>query len=228
MNPPPMTRSIRVLSPLLFSVAIAVLLGACGTEKISVPQSSPYHSGAVLFSQRCSGCHTLAYAGTHGSAANVRTALQNNGPNFDVRCERPVTRVLYAIENGGFSGAIMPQNIVVGQDAREVARFVSQYAGRSAPVIVGQTPCESQPVGVLPLPGAVVARAARVGGTGPQRLYGQGTGQTTSPNSRSGANPKTGTGTQRPTQVNRALAPRASPPARRSSQPAVAGRLSRA
>ena len=92
----------------------------------------------MLFSQRCSGCHTLSYAATHGSAPNVRTAQSNNGPNFDVRCERPVTRVLYAIENGGFSGAIMPQNIVVGQDARDVAEFVSKYAGRQAPKVAGR------------------------------------------------------------------------------------------
>ena len=37
--------------------------------------------------------------------------------------------MLYAIENGGFSGAIMPQNIVVGEQARQVAEFVAQYAG---------------------------------------------------------------------------------------------------
>ena len=68
----------------------------------------------MLFSQRCSGCHTLSYAATHGSAPNVRTATAISGPNFNVRCERPITRVLYAIQNGGFSGAYMPQNIVVG------------------------------------------------------------------------------------------------------------------
>ncbi len=74
--------------------------------------------------QRCAGCHTLSYAATHGSAANPRTAEAINGPNFNVRCERPVERVLYAIENGGFSGAYMPQNIFVGQQARDVAAFV--------------------------------------------------------------------------------------------------------
>ena len=97
---------------------------------------SRLYRGAVLFSQRCSGCHTLSYAATHGSAANVRTREVDNGPNFNVRCERPVTRVLYAIENGGFSGAIMPQNVVVGQQAREVAEFVAKYAGRQAPKLV--------------------------------------------------------------------------------------------
>jgi hypothetical protein len=37
--------------------------------------------------------------------------------------------VLHAIRNGGFSGAIMPANIVVGQDARDVALFLERYAG---------------------------------------------------------------------------------------------------
>ena len=37
--------------------------------------------------------------------------------------------MLYAIRNGGFSGAIMPQNIVVGDEAEAVAEFVAEYAG---------------------------------------------------------------------------------------------------
>ena len=37
--------------------------------------------------------------------------------------------MLYAIRNGGFSGAIMPQNIVVGDDAQAVADFVGEFAG---------------------------------------------------------------------------------------------------
>jgi hypothetical protein len=82
----------------------------------------------------------------------VFTAEFNNGPNFDVRCERPETRVLYAIENGGFSGAIMPQNIVVGKDAMDVARFVATYAGRQAPKLSGQTTCQSKPIGSIPPP----------------------------------------------------------------------------
>ncbi len=103
----------------------------------------------MLFNQRCSGCHTLSYAATHGSAQNVRTAQENNGPNFDVRCERPVARVLYAIQNGGFSGAIMPQNIVVGAQALAVAQFVATYAGRSAPKIPGVVPCEQVSIGSI-------------------------------------------------------------------------------
>jgi len=143
--------------------AAATTVAACGTESIKVPKSAgPLYQGAVLFNQRCSGCHTLSYAATHGSAANVRTAQYNNGPNFDARCERTadglgVDRVLYAIKNGGFSGAVMPQNIVVGQQAIEVAEFVATYAGRGAPHIPGLVPCEKLPVGT---PFATVAAAA--------------------------------------------------------------------
>jgi mono/diheme cytochrome c family protein len=152
-----MSRPVRVL--LLFSsVAASAMAAACGTERIRVPQNqASLHHGAVLFSQRCAGCHTLSYAATHGSAVNVRTAQANNGPNFDVRCERPLSRVVYAIENGGFSGAIMPQNVVVGQDATDVANFVATYSGRKAPPIPGVAPCVSKPVGTVP---AVATTAA--------------------------------------------------------------------
>jgi predicted lipoprotein with Yx(FWY)xxD motif/mono/diheme cytochrome c family protein len=146
-------------------LAVAVLASACGTEKISVPSSdAALHEGAVLFNQRCGGCHTLSYAGTRGSAQNVRTAQFNNGPNFDIRCERPVARVLYAIQNGGFSGVVMPQNIVVGQQARDVARFVATYSGRKAPKIPGVTPCEQVPVGTIE---AALAPTPTTTSTGP-------------------------------------------------------------
>jgi mono/diheme cytochrome c family protein len=163
MIPGRMSRSVRVLFLAGAAMAAAAIVAACGTEHIKVPSSSPLHSGAVLFSQRCGGCHTFSYAGTHGSAPNVRTAQSNSGPNFDQRCERPVDRVLYAIENGGFSGAYMPQNIVLGQDAAAVARFVATYAGRSAPNVIGIPKCESKPVGSLPsasVPTATTAASA--------------------------------------------------------------------
>jgi len=38
--------------------------------------------------------------------------------------------VTYAIQNGGFSGAIMPENIVTGEEMRQVAAFLAKYAGQ--------------------------------------------------------------------------------------------------
>jgi mono/diheme cytochrome c family protein len=148
-----MSRPVRILVLLGAAIAAPLAGAACGTERISVPTSqSALHRGAALFNQRCSGCHTLSYAAAQGSAANVFTAEFNNGPNFDVRCERPETRVLYAVENGGFSGAIMPQNIVVGKDAQDVARFVATYSGRQASKLPGQTTCQKKPIGSIPPP----------------------------------------------------------------------------
>jgi mono/diheme cytochrome c family protein len=147
-----MSRPVRVLCALGATVATALLGAACGSQRINVPTSqSALRHGAVLFQQRCAGCHSLSYAATFGSAANVFTAEFNNGPNFNVRCERPAVRVLYAIENGGFSGAIMPQNIVTGKDAQDVAKFVATYSGRQAPKLTHQIPCQKKSIGAIPL-----------------------------------------------------------------------------
>jgi mono/diheme cytochrome c family protein len=114
--------------------AIALAAAGCGaTIKTSEQGTNPVHEGAVLFNERCSGCHTLSAAGTHGSAApgHVAQKERTDGPNLDYRRENPQD-VLFAIRNGGFSGAIMPANIVVGPDADKVAQFVSKYAGSKA------------------------------------------------------------------------------------------------
>ena len=81
--------------------------------------------GAVLFAERCSGCHTLKAAGAQGTA---NRSQRTQGPNLDQRVES-YEDTIYAIRNGGFSGAIMPQNIVVGDAADKVARFVEEYSG---------------------------------------------------------------------------------------------------
>jgi mono/diheme cytochrome c family protein len=149
-----MIRFQRLVLISLAVTAAALAIGACGTNHIGVPKSDPDYkadtAAAQLFNQRCGGCHTLSYAGTHGSGQNPRTYEDINGPNFNVRCERPVKRVLYAIENGGFSGAYMPQNIVVGKQAYEVAEFVARFAGRQAPSQPGVTSCVKLPIGTLP------------------------------------------------------------------------------
>jgi mono/diheme cytochrome c family protein len=110
------------------AAAAALVLAACGTEGISVSRDDPTYNGAVLFAERCSGCHTLTPAGTQGTA---NRALRAQGPNLDQRTES-VDDVLFAIRNGGFSGAIMPQNIVTGAEAASVAEFVAKYAGSEA------------------------------------------------------------------------------------------------
>jgi mono/diheme cytochrome c family protein len=119
---------VRPLLALISCLAIAAALSACGSEGIGVAEDDPGYEGAVLFAERCSGCHTLSVAGTQGSGNNT---LRNQGPNFDQR-QVNYEDALFAIRNGGFSGAIMPQNIVVGDDAEAVARFLDEYSGQEA------------------------------------------------------------------------------------------------
>ncbi|MFN8162617.1 MAG: c-type cytochrome [Solirubrobacterales bacterium] len=111
-------------------LAAALGLAACGygEEGIAVSKDNPNYEGAVLFSTHCSGCHTLSAAGTQGSG---NRGERTQGPNLNQRTET-YEDALFAIQNGGFSGAIMPQNIVVGKEAEAIARFVAKYAGEDA------------------------------------------------------------------------------------------------
>jgi len=114
----------------------AVGVAGCGSggDVIDVANNDPTYRGAVLFNERCSGCHTLDAAAAQGSKpqGQISGGERTNGPNLSIRKEDRQD-VLYAIQNGGFSGAIMPANILVGKDAEVVADFVAKYAGGSEP-----------------------------------------------------------------------------------------------
>jgi mono/diheme cytochrome c family protein len=119
-HPMPSARRLLLLAA---ASAASIALAGCGEEAISVPPNE--RTGAEIFVEHCSGCHTLKAAGTHGSATDVRTSEYKDGPNFDERHET-VNCVLYAIRNGGFSSGPMPQNIVTGEEAQRVAEFVAE------------------------------------------------------------------------------------------------------
>jgi mono/diheme cytochrome c family protein len=126
-------RSVTAIAAL--SIAAAGVIG-CGEEKGDQKQpgatittvDKPYQAGAKLFVERCSGCHNLGVVGAEGGSLKVSNRERVDGPNFNVRKEDKES-ILYAIRNGGFSGAIMPQDIVVGQEAEQVADFLAKYAG---------------------------------------------------------------------------------------------------
>jgi mono/diheme cytochrome c family protein len=76
--------------------------------------------GRILFGQHCGLCHTLAAANAVGKV----------GPNLDI-LQPPKSLVLTTIQNGLSVGAgTMPQGIVVGKQAVDVADFVSTVAGK--------------------------------------------------------------------------------------------------
>jgi mono/diheme cytochrome c family protein len=114
------------------ALASALIVGAIftGCEQDKIDVDSANETGAQLFNERCSGCHTLSTASAHGSKpeGQVSGGERTNGPNFDTR-QVASDDALFAIRNGGFSGAIMPANIVVGEEAEKVAEFLDKYSG---------------------------------------------------------------------------------------------------
>ena len=100
--------------------------GTQGASPEGVPSS--LQPGKDLFVTNCGACHTLAKAGTDGVV----------GPNLDELLAPPTAaapdpatikpRVLSAIQNG--VAGRMPKGVLSGQQADEVATFVSQVAGQ--------------------------------------------------------------------------------------------------
>jgi mono/diheme cytochrome c family protein len=117
----------RARAALLALAGAALLAAGCGGE-VDVKEED--RAAAELFTDHCSGCHTLKSANSYGSKPEGELAggERTNGPNFDQRKES-ADDVLFAIRNGGFSGAIMPANIVVGENAQLLADFVAAYSG---------------------------------------------------------------------------------------------------
>jgi mono/diheme cytochrome c family protein len=113
----------------IFALLFAVLLPLWAISKEGGEGASPERVAAsdedakLLFQQNCGACHTLARAGTDGIVGpNLDDLLGQGTP------EANRTRVLNAIRNG-IEGR-MPAGILQGQDAEEVADFVSRVAGQ--------------------------------------------------------------------------------------------------
>ena len=93
--------------------------------------TSAEKTGRLLFGQHCGVCHTLAATNSVGKV----------GPNLDT-IKPAESLVLHTINNGCLPNApsgsaeqclgegVMPSNVVTGSNARDVANFVAQVAGR--------------------------------------------------------------------------------------------------
>lgn len=121
----------KIIASIVVALGSALALSACGTGGVQLSKSNPDYSGAVIFRDHCAGCHTLGAAGAEGSAFSVQNRVRTSAPNFNYRKES-VPQILYALRNGGFSGEVMPENIVVGKQAKEVAKFLAKYSGADA------------------------------------------------------------------------------------------------
>jgi cbb3-type cytochrome c oxidase subunit III len=122
----------------LAALALALTLSACGTGG-RVSASADIQNGRALFQQKCAGCHALQAVGSQGGI----------GPNLDDSFaearsegykESAIANIVHdqirfagqyatAENNPNYLTANMPQNLVTGQDADDVAAFVAANAG---------------------------------------------------------------------------------------------------
>ena len=108
-----------------FGIAIPITLltgnhANASTQYDGIKLNAADKTGRILFGQHCAICHTLAAANAVGKV----------GPNLDV-LQPPQSLVLTTIHNGLSVGdGTMPQGIVVGKQAVDVADFVSKVAGK--------------------------------------------------------------------------------------------------
>jgi cytochrome c6 len=82
--------------------------------------NSQFNKGKGLFRQSCWSCHTLKAAGAQGVT----------GPNLDEIGEVSQQRVESAIRIGGTGTGRMPPQLQTGDNAKAIAYYVSQVAGR--------------------------------------------------------------------------------------------------
>ncbi len=103
----------------------AVLISAgCGTGGIS--KAGDTDRGKKLFLEKCSRCHTLAAAGTHGiQGPNLDNAFAySRRQGFKQVTIEQVVRDQIELAEGR-----MPANLVTGSDADAVAAYVAMVAG---------------------------------------------------------------------------------------------------
>jgi mono/diheme cytochrome c family protein len=108
------------------AVAAAVLASGCGAvEHMSASEGDP-SNGKTLFSQKCASCHELADAkatGTIGPSLDEAFAPVRR-QQFDESTIRDVVRGQIA-----YPEEPMPAELVVGEDADDVAAYVGKCGG---------------------------------------------------------------------------------------------------
>jgi mono/diheme cytochrome c family protein len=123
----------------------ALLAAGCGTGGLASSKADVAH-GKQLFVQKCGSCHTLADAGTQGKIGpNLDDAFSGaRQQGFEESSIRNIVhdQILFAVSHPsgvikGPNGQVlpvqgMPQKLVTGQDAQDVAAYVASVAGVSA------------------------------------------------------------------------------------------------
>jgi mono/diheme cytochrome c family protein len=121
------------------SFACATLFAAlaatgCGTPGLSEAGEGDAQRGKELYVEKCGSCHVLEDAGTRGTIGpNLDDAFkQSRVDGLGEDTIRSVVRmqIAYPVEEPPTGATGMPADLVTGEDAESVARYVASVAGR--------------------------------------------------------------------------------------------------
>jgi plastocyanin len=129
---------MRVRTPLALVglLLVATVLGGCQL----VDSGTNVVNGKTLFVAKCGSCHTLARAGTTGvTGPNLDQAFQRarrdgfGQDTFEGIVHRQIHHPAIRPQHDPVTGkatALMPANLVTGEDAEDVAAYVAETAAK--------------------------------------------------------------------------------------------------
>jgi mono/diheme cytochrome c family protein len=109
----------------LVVVALALAIG-CQSGTGGLEEGGSAANGKQLFQEKCAGCHALADAGSQSTVGpnldDAFAGVRKQGFKQDTIANVVADQIKYAV-------APMPQNLVTGSDADDVAAYVASVAG---------------------------------------------------------------------------------------------------
>ena len=120
----------RIVLGVTLAVAAMLLTAGCGTGGKADPTADT-QNGEKLFTASCAGCHTLAAANATGTVGpNLDDAF---GPSRAQGFKQSTIQNVVLLQIRDASKP-MPDNLVTGQNAQDVAAYVATVAGTGAAV----------------------------------------------------------------------------------------------
>ena len=128
----------RIALGVALALATALLGAGCGTGGKADPTADT-QAGKTLFTKNCAGCHTLGDAGATGTIGpNLDAAF---GPSRAQGFKQSTIQNVVLLQIRDASKP-MPDNLVKGQDAQDVAAYVAAVAGTPASIAAAKPPSQ--------------------------------------------------------------------------------------
>lgn len=127
----------RLVAVWVSCAAAGLLLAGCGGTVGYSEGTGDRANGKVLFTENCGSCHTLADAGTTGQIGpNLDEAFyasRRDGLGQETIQQVVRGQIAYPVVTTPTGAPGMPADIVTGQDAEDVASYVTAVAGIANP-----------------------------------------------------------------------------------------------